>query len=158
MSSAVEPLDLRAILNEEHRRLDDLFGDLLSAFHADAREATSRLWCELEQRLDAHLLLEESHIFPALQAVDPDEVQALATDHEHIRTMMAQLGPCLDLHMVRDATARSLVTLLRAHARREDGLVYRWVEAGMPQPQRDELRARLRALEQDRAAVLRMVP
>mgnify|MGYP000402406448 CR=1 FL=1 len=135
--------DIRALLNRDHARLDDLFIALGEAFKANAREDAARLWTELDAGLEAHFRLEETQILPHLAQVDPAEAEALAREHGEIRAKLAELGPAVDLHLLRDVIVDELISKLRIHARREDGLMYRWSETHLSEHARSSIAARL---------------
>jgi hemerythrin-like domain-containing protein len=120
--------DLRRLLREDHERLDRLFSELLAAFQADAREDAAHLWNDFDTGLRTHLELEESFIFPEFAKVQPEETTALEREHEHIRERLLQLGVGVDLHLTNDAQVDEFVRELRAHAAREDELLYQWAE------------------------------
>lgn len=134
-SESAPPLQhagLRGELIRDHERLDQLFGDLRSAFDADAREDAARLWGELDRGLSAHMEFEERHVLPAFRAVDSAEVDGLLREHDLIRRRLTELGIGVDLHVVRAEIVADFIALLRAHAQREDALLYRWAERELP--------------------------
>jgi hypothetical protein len=125
-ASQQETSDLQAWLARDHQRLDALFERLLAAFHADARGELAPLWAEFDSRLRAHLALEEEHILPEFARMDPAEARALADEHVQIRKRLSELDIAVDLHLASEPTIDALIKLLRAHAKREDELMYRW--------------------------------
>jgi len=120
---------LRDLMTRDHRRLEKLFDELLEAFHADAREELSRLWTALEEGLGAHLDAEDRWALEAFARVDAPEAAALRAEHIDIRHRLAELGVGVDLHAVPERVAQGFIAALRAHARREDALLYRWIDA-----------------------------
>lgn len=123
---------LRGELIRDHHRLDQLFSELRAAFDADAREDAARLWTDLDQGLSAHMAFEERYVLPAFRAVDSSEVDGLLREHDLIRHRLAELGIGVDLHAVRAEIVADFLALLRAHAHREDELLYRWAERKLP--------------------------
>jgi hemerythrin-like domain-containing protein len=123
---------LRGQLIRDHERLEQLFQDLRAAFDADAREDAARLWGELDRGLSAHMEFEERHVLPAFRSVGSSEVDALLREHDLIRRRLTELGIGVDLHTLRAEIVADFVALLRAHAHREDGLLYRWAERELP--------------------------
>jgi hemerythrin superfamily protein len=119
-------------LLRDHAELEQVFRQLLAACRANARDDAAHAWAELDRRLTAHLALEEAVIFPRLTKVAPIEVAALGREHSAIRHALDELGVEVDLHVLRLTGARAFIKLLRDHARREDGLMYRWAEASLP--------------------------
>jgi hypothetical protein len=123
---------LRGQLVRDHERLERLFEDLRAAFDADAREDAARLWGDLDRGLSAHMEFEERHVLPAFRAVDSSEVDGLLREHDLIRRRLTELGIGVDLHAVRAEIVADFIALLRAHAHREDALLYRWAERELP--------------------------
>lgn len=136
----------------DHRRLETLLEQLLSAFEANDREDMSRLWNDFESGLLAHLEAEETYLIPALERVAESEAHALLQEHERIRKRLTELGVSLDLHTLRFETARVFVDELRAHAATEDRLLYRWAEQNIDLPRRASVLDALSTLLRARAA------
>ena len=102
-----------------------------------------RGWARFERQLLAHLTLEENDLIPALMAVNRAAAQGLLNEHAHIRSRLAELGAAVDLHIVRLDVAREFIEELRAHAKHEDELLYRWADEHVDESVR---RVLLRAL------------
>lgn len=127
----MKPIDLRELLLVDHRRLEQLSEQLQDAFDADAREDTQALWTELERRLEAHFKVEERLLFPRFGNLDATETRALSAEHRLLRERLAELGVGVDLKAVRADVARGFLDMLRAHAAREDVLLYRWANEAL---------------------------
>ena len=134
---------LRELLARDHRELDRVFDALSSALRADAREDALRLWGAFEDGLCRHMALEEREILPFLRKQDPAEVDALLAEHQEIRAKLTELGVGVDLHEVGCQAVDDFISQLRAHARREEALAYRWAEEHVPPPQQQKIRAAL---------------
>ena len=119
---------VRDPLLRDHARLDVFFENLLGAYEendwADVREA----WTLFEAGLLGHLDAEEKAILPVFEEVDPNEASGLRAEHDQFRAKLAELGMQVDLHVVSLEMAGAFVAALRAHAKREDGLLYDWAE------------------------------
>jgi hemerythrin-like domain-containing protein len=124
--------DLRRMLSADHERLERLFIELIAAFEADAREDVACLWSEFDVGLRTHLQLEEQHIFPEFGKAHAAEVAALLRDHELIRAQLLELGVGVDLHITNDERVERFIDRLRAHAAREDALMYQWAAHQLP--------------------------
>lgn len=133
-STPARPDELRQLLGRDHERLDRLFRDLLAAFEADARTEVARLWNEFDGDLRHHMRLEEELLLPKFAELNADEAAALRAQHDLIRDKLLQLGVGVDLHMTRHAQVDEFVRELRAHAKREDDLMYRWAETHLRDP------------------------
>lgn len=144
--------DLRRFMREDHERLERLFTELLTAFQADAREDAARLWNDFDTGLRAHLQLEESAIFPAFGEVQPAETDSLRREHARFRERLLALGVGVDLHLTTDAQVEEFLSELRAHAAREDALLYQWAERELEPAAKSRIRSWLEGIRQ-RAAV-----
>ena len=128
---------------EDHHRLDRLFEELLQAFQAGDREGAAALWSAFDRGLEAHMELEEEQIFSALSAEEPAEVEALLAEHVAIRTALIEMGVGVDLHCTKADAVERLVRTLKAHAKREDALLYRWARANLSETVQQSIRAQL---------------
>jgi hemerythrin-like domain-containing protein len=138
--------DLRAQLSRDHARLDRLFDETLAAFAADAREDAARLWSEFDAGLSKHMDFEEQFIIPRFAVTHPVEAEALRAEHRDIRMFLNELGVGVDLHLARCEVVASFITALRAHAAREDALMYRWAADAIAEAEEPRSIAHLRDL------------
>src|SRR3569623_1494208 len=92
---------------------------------ADAPDVQA-LWTQLDHEMIAHMEAEERYVLPRFAHVDADEAMALLREHVTIRSQLLDIGVAVDLHAARYTRALDLVEQLRAHAGREDRLLYRW--------------------------------
>lgn len=130
----------RDLLVADHLRLDALFDDLVNASEAGgARDLIGTLWTRFENAVFAHFEAEEKHLFPALGATHPTEVELLRTQHEQLRKRLLELDVEVDLHLIRHPTVLSIVRELREHASLEERTVYPWADREIPQEERSDL-------------------
>jgi hypothetical protein len=130
---------------EDHSELEDLFAGLLDAFEANDREGIAQLWNEFDNRLARHLETEERFMIPPLFAFRPRDARAILEEHRHIRSRLVELGCGVDLHTVRVETARGFIEELRAHARHEEDVLYRWADEHLPAIEQAHLATQLTA-------------
>lgn len=133
----------RTLLLDEHARIDQSLERLSEAFRADPRGVGLEEWKRFEAEVRSHLELEEGAVFPEFTRVNPDEVRTLLREHDAIRRELEELAVGGELHLVTREVIDSLARRLRDHARREDALLYRWIEAGMPPAKRAHVDSRL---------------
>ena len=119
---------IHARLAMDHHDLEVLLEQLICAYETDDREIAAGAYAALEHMLAAHLEAEEQLLFPDFAREEPDEVRRLREDHRRIRMRVEELGIGVDLHATRIGAIRELVQLLRAHAARENALLYRWAD------------------------------
>jgi hypothetical protein len=117
---------VRTLLLTDHghfeRSLQAIVAEVSDDGPADLREP----WHAFEQELLAHLDAEEADLIRVFGSYQPTEARELIAEHEQIRATVTQLGVDLDLHCLRAERVKALVDQLRAHARREEGVLYPW--------------------------------
>lgn len=111
---------------EHHRILERALWELRREAHDDDPTALRDAWALFERELTAHLDAEERFILPRFAEAHADEAQGLRREHDEIRRLVLELGVGVDLHCLRATAADQLIDRLRAHARREDALLYPW--------------------------------
>jgi hemerythrin-like domain-containing protein len=127
-STATPSTAVRDRFVADHRELESLFARLLTTFEASDREGITRLWTEFEDRVARHLEAEERLLIPTLFAAHPREAGAILAEHRHIRARLRDLAGRVDLRTIEVETAYGFVEELRAHARHEDNVLYRWAD------------------------------
>lgn len=137
MAPAPDRPSLRDSLLRDHEEINLALDRLVEAFETGDRDAARDAFRELDTKLSAHLALEEEVLLPEFAELDPGEAAQIAGEHGTIRAMIDELGVGTDLHVTRVPAIRKLVETLRAHARREDALFYRWIDAHPP-PRRSD--------------------
>lgn len=130
-AAAIHPhTDLFTYMVRSHQALGDLYDRLLEAMEADAPNLRE-LWSQLDRGLMSHMEAEERFVLPSFARVDREEAVMLIREHGQIRTLLFELGVAIDLHELRYERSCELVELLRAHAGREDNLLYRWADKNL---------------------------
>jgi hypothetical protein len=136
--------NVREAFQQDHVRLDALFEELLNRVHVDERSATREVWAAFEEGLLAHMLAEERDMIPIFQRHDPAEAAEIVAEHGRVRSLLAELGVMLDIHALREETVEALITLLRAHAARENAALYKWADRELPEAPKASILERLR--------------
>jgi hypothetical protein len=116
-------------LNHEHQVLDGLYEEVANRVHCGDTAALDASWSALEARLLAHLEFEESHLLLGFELVAPAEAARLSEEHRQIRRALGEIGVAIELHTVREDHVEEFLGLLRAHAAREEALLYPWARA-----------------------------
>jgi hemerythrin-like domain-containing protein len=142
-AASMTPTTIRNRFLDDHSELEDLFAGLLDAFEANDGESVARLWNEFDDRLAKHLEAEERFVIPQLFAARPRDARAILEEHRHIRSRLVELGCGVELHTVRLDAARGFIDELRAHARHEEDVLYRWAEEHLPAAEQAHLVAQL---------------
>jgi polyisoprenoid-binding protein YceI len=142
---------IRAVLSQDHDRLERQFESILAEASGGDPIALRKAWQEFESELIHHFDDEEAHVLPAFAQQRPTEASALLHEHQRIRGDLTTLGVDLDLHCLPAERVVDLVANLRAHARREDDLLYPWAahrlgEAARKRAERTMLNTEKRAM------------
>jgi hypothetical protein len=137
--------DLQTLLDNDNRRLETLFEELVAALRGGDENEAGALWDAFASGLESHMTLEEERMLPAFAEVDGAEAAELVREHEAIRCALGELGLGMDLHYTTPAALERFARTLRTHARREDALMYRWARANLPEDVQTSIRAQLLA-------------
>jgi len=117
-----------ARLRVEHVEINEALERLIGAFETGDQEVARSAFRDFDQRLMAHLKMEDELLLPEFAGIDPAEAELIAADHRAIRAKIDELAIGSDLHLTRLPAIRQLAEVLRAHAQREDEVLYRWVD------------------------------
>lgn len=141
----MESAKLRDAMRDDHRRLEQVFDALLNYVHVDDRLGMQAAWRDFERGLTTHLQIEDEVMLPLLERACLNEAATIRKEHRLIRSMLAELGVRLDVHLLREETVEAFVALLRAHAAREDELLYRLAEGQLDEGSKSSILERLAA-------------
>jgi hypothetical protein len=127
----------------DHAALERLFAQLLTAAKANDGAAIAELGSEFEERLTRHLEAEERFLVPQLFAANPREARTILEEHRHIRSRLLEVGFGVHLRIDHLEIAGGFLDELRAHARHEDEMLYRWADGHLTQVEQSALIAAL---------------
>lgn len=136
---------LGALLRGEHTRLDATFDALASGFSADPWSAGLTEWKHFEAALLAHMNIEEDLLLPVLARSHPDEAARIREEHASIRRDLDELGLGVELHLISADLIERFIEKLRAHAEREDAMLYRFADRELDTATKTGVLARIRA-------------
>jgi hemerythrin superfamily protein len=125
-------LTLRDRMADDHQRIQALFERLIELLSDGDWDAANNFFTDFERRMLSHIDGEERYMLPHLQRDDPFEAAAVLEEHRRIREHISDLGVQLELHSVRQDHAQKLFDLHRAHAAREERVLYRWADGTLP--------------------------
>jgi hemerythrin-like domain-containing protein len=158
----LEPQNPRVLLLEDHKRIDALLDRLLAVVRADDREASEKVWKQVEASLLKHFDVEEMFVFPAVREGHSAEIDGLRREHDAMRRRLGELGLALELHTLRCDAIESLCAALREHAEREDALAYvqagRTLSIGVARSIAARIKATVGARARSRVAAARSAP
>lgn len=117
---------IHSMLSEDHWHLEQLFQEIVACAQEGEHASLRGGWQRFERELTSHMELEEQEILPAFAREHLAEAQGIREEHARIRAALTEMGVELDLHCLRAERVEALIGLLRAHARREEALLYPW--------------------------------
>ncbi|AKU95475.1 Universal stress protein family [Labilithrix luteola] len=116
------------ILRRDHRRLEQVYEGLASAYRRGDWNEVIEEWNHFEPALMAHMEREEREVFPSFRLVAPEEAKALLDEHEQLRRLLATLGVHIEIHAFPMADAEDLIERLHQHEVREATALYPFVD------------------------------
>jgi hemerythrin-like domain-containing protein len=133
-NEASEPIGRpsEAPLAAHHRHLERVFEALVAEAQERDAESLHPEWKAFERELERHLALEEAEFLPDFAREHPEEAREIRSDHAAIRSALVQMGIDLELHALRADAVAAFVEGLKAHARREEHLLYPWAARSLP--------------------------
>jgi hypothetical protein len=135
----------RDLLPRDHQRLDAMLTAVLVLVRANERRELDQHWAAYEDGVLAHLDAEETFLVPGLRMHDAALADRIILEHQHFRTLMAEVGGGLQLHIVREDQMLELARALRAHASMEQEPLYTWADTAVPHESFDAVVRRLLA-------------
>jgi polyisoprenoid-binding protein YceI/hemerythrin superfamily protein len=117
---------IRTILRSDHQRLEESFRPIVGAAHDHDPSDLHEAWQIFERQLLAHLNAEETHLLPVFSKSEPKQAAELLDEHARIRERAMALAIDLDLHCLQPEQVKTFVDELRAHAAREELVLYPW--------------------------------
>jgi hypothetical protein len=130
------------VLAGEHARMEEQLDAFASCPGRSAGPGELRArWERFERQLAAHLAMEECYLLPAFAEEHPAEAHQILVEHASIKAGVAELEAHLERDSLRSERVAAFGAYLRAHARREEALLYAWARDRLPPDRRSELRA-----------------
>jgi hemerythrin superfamily protein len=120
--------ELRVALTQDHEKIDAMFDCLVACAQSDASFELQAVWIDFERALLGHMDWEEMYLLPAYEQHAPADAAAIRADHASFRSLLAQIGIDLERHNAHAQTIEEFVRRLRAHAAREERVLYPWID------------------------------
>ena len=124
---------IQSMLSADHKHLDLLFREIVASCQAGDHHRLRADWDLFEGELTSHMDLEEREILPGFSRAHRSEAQGIRDEHAAIRAALTEMGIDLDLHCLRAERVEAFIALLRAHAGREESLLYPWASGSTEQ-------------------------
>ena len=120
---------LITFFTDDHRECDDLWAALETAVTAKDHPKTNTLWPEFSRRLERHLTMEETILFPAFEAatgMKGGPTAVMRGEHTQMRGVLAEMERRVksgDLDGLLDQ-GDTLLMLIQQHNAKEEGMLY----------------------------------
>ena len=113
----------------DHRRCDTLFADTEQAVSRGDRETAAELFSRFQEAMAHHLKIEETVLFPALEActgTTGGPTSVMRMEHEQMRGLLAEMGQEMDAwHTERYlGLSETLLILMQQHNTKEEHILY----------------------------------
>ena len=119
-----------AELELQHGRLVRLVASLAREVAGRAVGRGDVTWEEVLWELEQHLAAED-RLLDRLESLPPyhrARIAVLRGDHACLRGILSDLGPLMRIEVIRPTILDDLALALHDHVRREERVVYRWLE------------------------------
>lgn len=142
------PTGLEDMLEEDHRRCDDLFAAAESAAQQGDQQATERLFRRLEVGMERHFTIEEEGFFQEVEQrmgfMGGGPVAVMRDEHKQMRGMLRRLAGALADGNLEDflAATETMLYLMEQHNMKEEQMLYPMAEDAFG-AEMDELLQRL---------------
>lgn len=129
-------------LSHHHRELDESFRQY-QQFQVNGAEEAQRSWSDFEQGMRRHMTWEEELLFPMFEERtgldDHGPTAIMRGEHREIVTLLDRIrGVSADGSPV-DDLVRALAEWLTAHNRKEETILYPWIDRLLSEAESDRL-------------------
>lgn len=143
--TVVDDTNFRDLLTHDHARLDAMLTSILEVARAGVQPKLDEQWAAYEDSVLAHIDAEEMFLLPGLAVHEPRLASRIRDEHTKFRSLLAEVGIGLELHIVRENQILELTRSLREHAQMEEHLLYVWADTTLPTGRFASVARRLRA-------------
>lgn len=117
-------------LRQDHAQLEQRFEDLIKRSTLGDWRDCDAVWSAFSAQIEDHMRYEEQELIPAYADSSPEAgavTQKLCEEHTSIRHLLDAIGLDIQLHAIRAASIRRMVSMLREHAEQENLTLYPWL-------------------------------
>ena len=145
---------LVAYFTGSHRGCDDSWAEVEAAAETGDDEVVRARWQDFERGFRRHLAMEETLLFPAVEAAtgmrDAGPTQVMRAEHEQMRAVLDQMAAAMERGDREELLDQgdTLHILIQQHNVKEEGVLYPLAERTLD-PQWPELREKLDRFELD---------
>lgn len=141
-------------MGQDHDRLDDLFREFQTTKGSDVAKA-KHAFSEFKRGLQRHIVWEEEILFPlferqmAMQDCGPTAVMRM--EHRRIREFLEEIHErFIDGERDTDEIEKALLNTLTAHNKKEEGILYPWMDRSLSEQEVDTALTRMKEVPEER--------
>jgi hemerythrin-like domain-containing protein len=150
-----EPVTIRAVYEEDHDRLDELFKTFQRLKHSDFAKA-NEAFTAFTVGLQRHIVWEEELLFPLWEEktgmAEGGPTAVMRAEHRQIRALLDAIHDKLAAQPTHsDQEEQALLALLGSHNMKEERVLYPSIDQVTTPEERELVYERMRATPEDRA-------
>jgi len=140
-------------MGQDHDRLERLFGEFHAMKGSDLGKA-KHFFSEFKRGLQRHIVWEEEILFPLFEhrtgMEDRGPTAVMRTEHRQIKDFLEQIHDRIAKGETNtDEFERGLLTVLSAHNKKEETILYPWIDQSMSEQEAEETLARMREVPEE---------
>jgi len=141
-------------MGQDHDRLDDLFREFQTLKGSDFAKA-KQAFSEFKRGLQRHIVWEEEILFPLFEhqtdLQDHGPTAVMRMEHRRIKAFLEQIHD----RLVKGETdaiefEQQLVDTLTVHNKKEEAILYPWIDQSLSDQEADTTLARMRQVPEER--------
>lgn len=141
-------------MEKDHERLHDIFKKFLAAKKGDGEKARA-LFGEFKTGLQRHIVWEEDILFPVFEEragmYDSGPTAVMRIEHRQIKGFLEDIHDQLQNEKSQTEDLETgLFAILESHNRKEEQILYPWIDNYVDDPERKALFGRMKDLPQEK--------
>lgn len=140
-------------MGQDHDRLEGLVTEFQATKGSDLGKA-KHFFSEFKRGLQRHIVWEEEILFPLFEhrtgMEDRGPTAVMRTEHRQIKDFLEQIHDRIAKGETNtDEFERGLLTVLSAHNKKEETILYPWIDQSMSEQEAEETLARMREVPEE---------
>ncbi len=140
-------------MGQDHDRLDGIFSEFQAVKGSDLGKA-KHFFSEFKRGLQRHIVWEEEILFPLFEhrtgMEDRGPTAVMRTEHRQIKDFLEQIHDRIVKGETNtDEFERGLLTVLSAHNKKEETILYPWIDQSLSEEEVDETLTRMREVPEE---------
>jgi len=144
---------ITSFMGQDHDRLEGLVTEFQATKGSDLGKA-KHFFSEFKRGLQRHIVWEEEILFPLFEhrtgMEDRGPTAVMRTEHRQIKDFLEQIHDRIAKGETNtDEFERGLLTVLSAHNKKEETILYPWIDQSMSEQEAEETLARMREVPEE---------